>query len=181
MLIPVIFLICCLGALGFEVLRFRTRPEAWVRTELTILGFALTILTGFLGWRIFHSGRIPLSSPQDAILVLIWVLTGIAMGLISTWRRKSFGLGLLPMILLLLLAVFGADDTPYAARPASAVWGGFMAEACFWLRCPSFSDVFPACCFFGRPGHLSILHLLLPERGGFIRLWNGFTRPISIR
>ncbi|MBE6427433.1 MAG: hypothetical protein E7028_02420 [Planctomycetaceae bacterium] len=124
MLIPVIFLICCLGALGFEVLRFRTRPEAWVRTELTILGFALTILTGFLGWRIFHSGRIPLSSPQDAILVLIWVLTGIAMGLISTWRRKSFGLGLLPMILLLLLAVFGADDTPYAARPASAVWGG---------------------------------------------------------
>lgn len=124
MLIPFIFLICGLVALGLEILRFRTRPEAWARTELVFLGVALTALTVFLGWRVFHSGRIPLSSSQDAMLVLVWVLTGIAMGLISTWRRKSFGLALLPMILaLLLVAIFGADEVPFAARPASTVWG----------------------------------------------------------
>ncbi len=124
MLIPFIFLICCLGALGLEILRFRTRPDAWVCAELVLMGFALTVLTVFLGWRVFHSGRMPLSSSQDAVLVLVWVLTGIAMGLISTWRRKSFGLTFLPMILaLLLVAIYGADETPFAARPASAVWG----------------------------------------------------------
>ena len=124
MVIPAIFLVCSLLALGLELLRLRLRPGAWVRTELCVLGIGVAALTAFLGWRVFHSGRLPLSSPRDALLVLVWVLTGISMGMISTHRKKNFGLFLLPMVLTLLgIAFFGAGDVPFAERPASAAWG----------------------------------------------------------
>lgn len=111
-------------AFGVELLRFRVWPGKGIPTELCFLGAGLCAHTIWLALRISDSGRSPLSSPQDALLVLAWVLTGISMGMISTYRRQNFGLFLLPTLLITLgIAVFAAEDAPFASRPASAMWG----------------------------------------------------------
>ena len=56
--------------------------------------------------------------------MLVAVLTAISLGLISTHREKTFGMFLLPMILILLgIAQFCASSTPFATAPASRAWG----------------------------------------------------------
>lgn len=118
------FTFCYFLAFGVEFLRFRFRPGKGIPAELCLLGAGITAHTALLAVRIFDSGRSPLSCPQDALFVLAWVLTGISMGMISTYRRKNFGLFLLPAVLITLgIAFFADSETPFALRPASAAWG----------------------------------------------------------
>lgn len=122
--IPAFFAICCFFAFLLELHRLRRQPKAWVRTELCLLGLGLMLLTAFLTWRVFHSGRLPLSSPQDAIFVLVWVLAGASMEMVSGKRSRNAGIFVLPMVLVLLgIGIFAANDTPFALRPASLAWG----------------------------------------------------------
>lgn len=117
--------ICYVLALILEIVRLCRKPEAWVRTGQVLLGLGLLAQSVFLASQIFDSGRIPLSSPQDALFVLVWILIGIAMGSSSVRRKKISGLYLLlTAVILLGIGIFAADATPFAAEPASKVWAG---------------------------------------------------------
>ncbi len=128
MFIPTLFIVCYGLALGVEVVCARKSQEEHFPcracAELWLLGVGLFFHTLFLVMRILDSARSPLSSAQDALLVLVWVLASITIGLISTYRKRHLGRFLLPMMLILLGVAFGiANTTPFAARPASLGWG----------------------------------------------------------
>ncbi|MBQ6108226.1 MAG: hypothetical protein IJK97_08435 [Thermoguttaceae bacterium] len=124
MFLPAVFSICCLFAFVLELSRLRSRTAGKVFAELCFLGAALAALTVFLTQRLLESAQSPLSTPKDALFVLVAVLTAISLGLISTHREKTFGMFLLPMILILLgIAQFCASTTPFATAPASRAWG----------------------------------------------------------
>ena len=124
MILPAVFSICCLFAFVLELSRLRSRTAGKVFAELCFLGVALAAMAVFLTQRLLESAQSPLSTPKDALFVLVAVLTAISLGLISTHREKTFGMFLLPMILILLgIAQFCASSTPFATAPASRAWG----------------------------------------------------------
>jgi len=147
--------ICYVSALILEFVRLFRKPEAWVRTEQVLLGLGLLTQSVFLASQIFDSGRIPLSSPQDALFVLIWVLIGIALGSASVRRRKIAGLYLLlTAVVLLGIAIFAADSTPFAAEPASKVWAGVHGLSMLCAAVSIFFGFFSGIMYLRQTWHL---------------------------
>ena len=79
--------------------------------------------TLYLGYRVVEYSVSPLSSSADWCLVAAWLLMGAYLYLSYYFPRAALGLTMLPMALALVAAAHFADPEPFAAGPASRMWG----------------------------------------------------------
>ncbi|MBI2823370.1 MAG: cytochrome c biogenesis protein CcsA [Planctomycetia bacterium] len=111
-------------ALALEASRLVFRSG--VRGAL-LLGFAaagLVAHTLYLAYRAATATATPLSSQFDWYLVAAWVLAATYLYLTVYHPRTAVGLFVLPLVLVLVaVADFFADQTPFPERRASQVWG----------------------------------------------------------
>ena len=115
---------CYIIATVLDFRRLKRPSTLTLKLEQIVLAAGLFAHTAFLYYRSLTYERLPLSSQQDWILVIAWVLACLTFFLISTYREKSFGAFLLPGILMLLAgAKWFAGDEVYASEPADEIWG----------------------------------------------------------
>jgi len=111
-------------ALGLEITRLLFRSG--IRGVLMI-GFAAAGLfahTLYLVHLAAGANGSPLSSMRDWYLLAAWALAAVYLYLAIYHSKVPFGLFLLPLILVLVgVARFFADTTPFERVPASQIWG----------------------------------------------------------
>ncbi|MDO4569043.1 MAG: hypothetical protein Q4D38_01500 [Planctomycetia bacterium] len=125
----VCFASCYAIALALEVFRLRAGLSQsggafWRTIEIGVVGLGLYAHSAYIYYRAVSVERLPLSSPQDWLLVAAWTLCAIALAFVSTYREKNLGLVLLPPVLgVIILASFLPNDKIYAMASPSRMWG----------------------------------------------------------
>jgi ABC-type uncharacterized transport system permease subunit len=103
-----------------------------VARRVAMLGFVVAGLlahTLYLGYRVVEQQTSPLSSTFDWCLVAAWLLIVAYLYLEFYHPKAALGLYMLPLALVLVAAAALADRTPFAAGPASQVWGAMHGIA----------------------------------------------------
>ncbi len=115
-----------------EVCRLFFRSPVRRAIMLGFAGLGLLLHTVFLAMRASQAAHSPLSSSFDWYLVAAWLLMGLFFYGSHYYPRAALGLFLFPLVLgLVVTAGLFADRQPFAAEPASKVWG--MVHGLFLL------------------------------------------------
>ncbi len=110
-------------ALVLEVTRLFFRSGVRGVAMFVFAGLGLFTHTVFLYHHAVHAAGYPLSNKQDWYFLAAWVLVTIYLYLSHYHPKTPFGVFLLPIVLALIGAgQYWADPTPFAQRPALAVW-----------------------------------------------------------
>ncbi|MCG8585391.1 MAG: cytochrome c biogenesis protein CcsA [Pirellulales bacterium] len=110
-------------SLALEISRvfFRSAVRGVVMVGFAVAG--LIAHTWFLADRAIYAAGSPLSSPFDWLLVAAWFLVLVYLYFTYYHRREAIGVFVLPIVLALIGAAQFASRDPFAATPASSVWG----------------------------------------------------------
>ena len=100
-------------AFALELLRLKKPGRLGVLAGIVFLVAGFLAHTLFL-WNKGRSAELPplLSSSQDWILVLAWLVTGLYLFLVCCDRRLSIGVFLLPLVLVLVGSSYLLEDRP---------------------------------------------------------------------
>ena len=110
-------------ALLLEVTRLFFRSGIRGAAMFVFAGLGLFTHSVFLYHQAVHAAGYPLSNKQDWYFLAAWVLATVYLYLSHYHPKTPFGVFLLPIVLALIGAgKFWADPTPFAQRPALAVW-----------------------------------------------------------
>ncbi len=111
-------------ALALEVSRLLFRSGVRGALMLGFAGAGFIAQTLYLGYRATIETGTPLSSEFDWYLIAAWALVATYLYLTLYHPRTAFGLFLLPLVLVLIaVANFVADRTPFPRTQATQIWG----------------------------------------------------------
>ncbi len=120
------FLLSYLCAFVCEVVGVLRRSGWWRVAAISCSGAGLLAQTAFLLTRSRQAGLPPLlSSTQDWLLVLAWLVVVLYLAILAVDRKLPLGLFLLPVSLGLILVSLSADEDPQSLIADAALrrWG----------------------------------------------------------
>ena len=151
-------------ALLLEVSRLFFRSGIRRVAMIVFGGLGLFTHTVFLYHQAVNATGFPLSNKQDWYFLAAWVLAAIYLSLSHYHPKTPFGVILLPIVLGLIVAgKFWADPTPFAERPALAVWYAVHGWSLL-LATVAVAVGFASGAMYLEQGHR--LKRKLPPRGG---------------
>ena len=151
-------------ALLLEISRLFFRSGIRGAAMVVFAGLGLFTHTVFLYYQAANATGYPLSNKQDWYFLAAWVLATFYLSLSHYHPKTPFGVILLPIVLGLIVAgKFWADPTPFAERPALAVWYSIHGWSLL-LATVAVAVGFASGVMYLEQGHR--LKRKLPPRGG---------------
>lgn len=121
-----VYISCAAGCYALVLVLEVLRPVLVRLPRIWLILFALLGLLAHVVAIYFRAAAepaAPLSSEQDWYLTVSWMVAAVCTYLLFSRPQTPFGLFLLPLVLLMLVAAVWLADTRPLVAPASRVWG----------------------------------------------------------